>query len=254
MKLKLDDEGRPALLDGRPVYMHDDGREVAFDAPGTVATIGRLNAEARAQRERAEAAEARLKGFAGIDDPQAARVALAAVKRIDAKELVEAGEIAKAKAEAARAAEAHYLPLVEERDALQRQLAEARIGGAFARSRYIAEKLALPPDIVEARFGRHFAIEDGEVVAKDTAGNRIASAANSSAPADFDEALAAIVQAYPHRDAILKGSGASGSGAPGAGHRGHGRQLSRAQFVALSPAGQAAVAREAAAGKALIID
>ncbi len=79
-----------------------------------------------------------------------------------------------------------------------------------------------------------------------------ASPANPGEPASFDEALAIIVQAYPHRDTILKGTGASGSGAQGGGARVlAGRHVTRAQFLALSPAGQAAVARDAAAGKAV---
>jgi hypothetical protein len=114
--------------------------------------------------------------------------------------------------------------------------------------------LAIPADLVEARFGGQFRIEDGQVVAFDGAGNRIASPANPGEPASFDEALAIIVQAYPYRDTILKGTGARGSGAQGGGARGEGRHVSRAQFLALSPAGQAAVARDAAAGKAVITD
>ncbi len=57
MKLKLDENGHVVVSDGKPVYVHDDGKEVAFDAVGTVATISRLNGEAKSHRERAEAAE-----------------------------------------------------------------------------------------------------------------------------------------------------------------------------------------------------
>lgn len=242
MKLKLDDNGAAAVLDGKPIYVHDDGREVAFDAPGTVAAISRLNGEARTNRERAEMAEQRLK------------VALDARPVVDPHAPVDAGEIERARAEAARAVEAKYQPVVQERDALHGELVKARIGGAFSGSRYIADKLAIPADLVEARFGGQFRIEDGQVVAFDGAGNRIASPANPGEPASFDEALAIIVQAYPYRDTILKGTGARGSGAQGGGVRGEGRHVSRAQFLALSPAGQAAVARDAAAGKAVITD
>ena len=61
MKLKLDEQGHVVVQDGKPVYVHDDGKEVAFDAVGTVSTIGRLNAEAKSHRERAETAENTLK-------------------------------------------------------------------------------------------------------------------------------------------------------------------------------------------------
>lgn len=32
MKLKLDENGYVVVQDGKPVYVHDDGKEVAFDA------------------------------------------------------------------------------------------------------------------------------------------------------------------------------------------------------------------------------
>lgn len=63
MKLKLDEQGHAVLQDGKPVYVHDDGKEVAFDAPATVATITRLNGEAKVHREGKEAAEKALKAF-----------------------------------------------------------------------------------------------------------------------------------------------------------------------------------------------
>ena len=69
MKLKLDDKGNVVLQDGKPVYVKDDGSEVAFDAAGTVSTIARLNGEAKGNRERAESAEGKLKAFDGIDNP-----------------------------------------------------------------------------------------------------------------------------------------------------------------------------------------
>ena len=53
MKLKIDEEGHVVVVDGKPVYVSDDGKDIAFDAQGTVATISRLNAEAKTNRERA---------------------------------------------------------------------------------------------------------------------------------------------------------------------------------------------------------
>ena len=76
MKLKLDEAGHAVLQDGKPIYIHDDGKEVPFDAAGTVATITRINGEAKSHRERAEAATTALKAFEGITDPAAAIKAL----------------------------------------------------------------------------------------------------------------------------------------------------------------------------------
>ena len=254
MKLKLDENGNAALSDGKPVYVHDDGREVAFDAPGTVATITRLNGEAKSYREAKEAAEKNLKAFEGIDDPKAALAALGTVANLDAKKLVDAGEVDRVKAEAVKAVEAKYLPIVEERDALQGQLVKEKIGGAFTRSPFITEKLAIPADLVEARFGSHFKMEGGDVVAYDHLGNKIYSPSNPGEVAKFDEALDVLVQNYPHRDTILKGSGASGSGAHGGGGSGGAKSYTRSQFNQLAPAAQATVAREVGAGTATLSD
>lgn len=57
MKLKLDENGHVVVSDGKPVYVNDEGKDIAFDVSGTVATIARLNGEAKSHRERAETAE-----------------------------------------------------------------------------------------------------------------------------------------------------------------------------------------------------
>lgn len=237
MKLKLDDAGHVVLADGKPVYVHDDGKEIGFDAAAAMGTIARLNGEARDHRVRAEQAEGRLKLFEGIDDAEAARKALATVKNLDDKKLIDAGEVDRIKAEAIKAVEDKFKPVVSERDRLAQQLTDEMIGGAFARSKFIAEKMAIPADLVQARFGAAFKIEGGKVTAYDAAGNKMFSRVNPGDAPGFDEALEMLVDAYPHRDTILKGSGASGGGAQGGGgSAGGGKTLTRVAFDALAPA------------------
>ena len=189
MKLKLDDKGGVTVADGKPVYVADDGKEVVFDYGATLATIGRLNAEAKSHRERAEGAEGRLKLFDGLDDPAAARKALSTVRNLDDKKLIDAGEVDRIKMEAIKAVEDKYSPVVKERDGLKASLFKEIIGGSFNRSKFIAEKLTIPPDLAEARFGGAFSIEEGKVVAKDQSGNRIFSRARPGELANFDEAI-----------------------------------------------------------------
>ena len=43
MKLKLDDQGHAVIQDGKPVFVHDDGKEVAIDVPTMQTRIGDLN-------------------------------------------------------------------------------------------------------------------------------------------------------------------------------------------------------------------
>lgn len=217
MKLKLDDQGHVVLQDGKPVYVHDDGKEVAFDAASTVATIARLNAEAKSHRERAEAAEKTAKAFEGIEDAAAARKALELVANLDAKKLVDAGEVEKVKAEIAKGYQAQLDEATGKAQTLEQQLYAEKIGGSFARSKVIAEKLAVPADMVQATFGKAFKIEDSKVVAYDANGSKLYSRSRPGELADFDEALESLIEQYPHKDHILKSSGANGGGAQNGG-------------------------------------
>lgn len=214
MKLKVDENGNAVLLDGKPVYVHENGTEVAFDAPGTVATITRLNSEAKDNRVRADTAEKALKGFEGITDVAAARNALDIVSKLDQKKLVDAGEIDTVRNEISKAFQAQLDEANGKVQTFEQQLYVEKIGGSFARSKMIAEKLAVPGDMVQATFGKAFKIEEGKVVAYDANGNKIFSQSRPGELADFDEALEALVDAYPHKDHILKPTGAQGSGAP----------------------------------------
>lgn len=242
MKLKTDEQGHVVVSEGKPVFVGDDGRETAFDVVATLASIKRLNAEAKGHREAKEAAEIALKDFEGIDDPAAARKAVETLRNLDAKKLIDAGEVDKVKAEAEKAFEARLkgfeerlAPLQKANDRLQAQLYAEKVGGSFDRSTFIRDKLAIPPDIARARFGEQFKIENDAIIAYDRSGNKIYSDASPGDPAGFDEALAKIVEAYPYRDQIMKGTGASGSGAAGAGGAGGGRSLPRAAFIKLPP-------------------
>lgn len=52
MQLKTDENGNVVVQDGKPVYMYDDGQEIAFDAMQNMAKISQLNAEAKQHREK----------------------------------------------------------------------------------------------------------------------------------------------------------------------------------------------------------
>ena len=235
MKLKLDEQGHVVVQEGKPVYVHDDGKEIAHDAQATVQTISRLNSEAKSHRERAEAAEKTLKTFEGIADPAAAIKALETVSNLDHKKLVDAGEVEKVKAEISKAFQTQLDGVTTERDTIKKQFFDEKIGGSFARSKLIAEKLAIPSDLVQAKFGNAFKIEDGKIVAYDHIGNKIYSRSRPGEMADFDEALESLIEQYPHRESILKGSGASGGGASNNPSNGstNNKTISRAAFNSL---------------------
>lgn len=239
MKLKLDDAGHAVLQDGKPVYVHEDGKDYPFDGAEAFGKIKALNGEAKAHREAKEAAEAALKKFEGIEDPAAAVKALGIVKNLDEKKLVDAGKVDEIRAAAVASVEEKYKPVVERATALERELYSEKIGGAFSRSKFLAEKVTAPIGMVQATFSHHFEVKDGKTVAKDAAGNPIYSRAKPGELADFEEALETLIDAYPHKDHIMKASGAGGGGSPpkggGGPTGGGGKQITRTQFDAMTP-------------------
>jgi len=246
MKLKLDEEGHVVVEDGKPVYIHDDGKELAFDAASTVTTISRLNGEAKGHREAKEAAEAKLKEFEGIEDPKAAKDALGKLAALKDKDLVDAGKVEEIRAAAIKAKDDEYKPVVEERDKLRSELNDTVIGGAFDRSKFIEEKVAVPRHLLRSTYGQNFKREDGKLVGYDANGNKIYSRAKPGEVAEFDEAIELLINADPYKDQMLKGSGGSGSGAKngnGSGDNGA-KTMPREQFLKLPPAEQAAKVKD----------
>lgn len=217
MKLKFDENNQVVVQDGKPVYVHDDGKEMAFDAPQALAKISALNGEAKQHREAKEAAEKKLAAF-GDMDAEAAKKALETVKNLDDKKLIDAGEVERVKAEAKKAYDEQLAAANKERDDIKTQYHTAMISGEFARSSFIKDKTILPPDIMQAQFGKHFTVnEQGTIVATDANGNQIWSRTNPGSAASFDEAIEEIIGGYSHKDSILRGTNATGAGATQAG-------------------------------------
>ncbi|EZQ10745.1 DUF6651 domain-containing protein [Acinetobacter sp. Ver3] len=202
---------------GLPVYVHDDGKEVGFDAGSAMQKISSLNAEAKTHREAKEQALAQLKNFEGIEDPSAAKKALETLKNFDDKKLVDAGEVEKIKLEAIKAVEEKYAPVVQKLEKVENDYHKELIGGGFSRSKFIQEKIAVPVDMVQATFGNNFKIEDGKVVAYGADGQKIYSRSKPGEVADFDEALETLVGGYQYKDSILKGNQSQGGGYQGGG-------------------------------------
>lgn len=220
MKLKLDENGHVVVQDGKPVYVHDDGTDLPFDAPQAIAKIKQLNGEAKTHRETAEKLAKDLNGFEGVDVAEA-RTAIETVKKLDQKKLLDAGEVDRVVGDVKKQYEEKLTAERESRTKAEQALNNEMIGGNFARSKFIADKLTLPSDIAQATFGKNFKLENGKVVAVGADGSHMLSRANPGEPAGFDEALQILVESYPNRDSILKGNGSQGSGA-NQGNRGKG--------------------------------
>lgn len=231
MKLKLDENGNVVVQDGKPVYVHDDGKEIAFDAVQLTTKVNSLTAEKQQYLDRAEKAEKALQAFDGID-LEKAKTAIETVKNLDDKKLIDAGEVERVKAEAKKAFDEQLAKAYAELDAVTQQYHSAMVSAEFSSSNFVKDKLILPPDIAQRFFEQHFTVNDkGQVVAKDAIGNPIYSRTNAGEIASFDEAIELLVGSYPNKDSILKGSSASGTGAGQAG-QGNAVGLKRSEMSA----------------------
>ncbi len=211
MPWKKDDNGNFVEKDGNPVFVYADGKESGLDAEHVTQKIKELSEEAKNRRLELREAQDKLKNYENID-PEQARKALETVANLDAKKMIDAGEAEKVKAEAIKAMQTKIderETKIKEQEAL---LHSEMIGGRFSRSKYISDKMSQHPDVVQSIFGGAFKIEDGAVVAYYPNGNKVFSLERPGENANFDEALEALVSAYPHKDSLLKGPG-SGTGA-----------------------------------------
>lgn len=248
MKLKIVEVNgqKLAAIDdkGNPIYVHDDGKEIGFDASQAIGKIASLNGEAKSHREAKESAEANLAKFAGITDPAKAIEALELVTKIDQKKLIDAGDVDQVKAEITKSFQAQLDEATNQNKTLQDQLYKEMIGGRFSGSKFITDKMAIPADFVQARFGQSFKIEEGKVVAYDPSGNKVYSRAKPGELADFDEALEFLVEQYPQKDHILKASGNSGGGSQQSQHQAGQKTMKRDAFDSLDITGKNAALKD----------
>lgn len=241
MKLKLDEHGHAVLADGKPVYIKDDGKELTFDAKEAFDKISSLNGENAGFRTRYQTAETALKNFDGLN-AEDARKALDTLKTVDLKKMVDSGELDKVRGEVSKVFEVQLAEAKAKTDKATKALKDERIGGAFARSKFITEKCTVPADMIQARFGSQIDVgDDGKLIATDAAGNKIFSRRPESAgsPAELDEALEILIDQYPYKANLLKGSNASGGGSQQSGGGSGGKkEISRSDFDKLSPVDQ----------------
>jgi hypothetical protein len=207
-----------AARDGKPIDVDNSGNETAIDVPHMFSKITALNAEAKTNREAAEAATNQLAKFANID-PAAAAKALETVANLDTKKLIDAGEVDKVKAQVAAVYEDKIVKLTKDSEekiaAKDSHIYKLEVSNRFASSPFIngdSAKIILPPDIAEATFGKNFKIEEGRMVAY-IGDEKIYSKERAGELADFEEAIQVIVDRYPLKDRILRGTNSQGNGA-----------------------------------------
>lgn len=247
--LKTDESGHVVLQNNRPVYRKVDGEkeeEIELDAGRLFAKITELNTENETRRKNQEQLKTRASDleslFEGIEtDDRAdwiakAKEAMELSSRLDKKELVEAEKVAELEATITREVEAKFETKIDqlkgklekteaaveaERERFHRQVLSAK----FAESKFIAEECVNPRvvrRVLEQDFGPNFAVaEDGSVTAYHDASHERQILNDHTENATFDQALAALVEKHPDRDAILRGEDVSGAGITSNGEPGY---------------------------------
>jgi len=93
MPWKTREDGTIEIENGNPVFVHSDGKEVPFDAESAIRRITALNEESKGHRIKAKEATEKLAVYSVIPDIDEAISAIETVKNLDAKKLVDAGQI-----------------------------------------------------------------------------------------------------------------------------------------------------------------
>lgn len=218
-------------------------------------TIASLQGEARRHRTRAEELAGKLSKFDGIEDPDAAKQALETVSKLDAKQLIDSGQVDQVRQQITQQYENKIAEANKKAEAAERRADETLLNSAFASSEFARNRLAVPVEMVRATFNSRFKVEDGQIRAYDEHGQIVLSDKVMGQPADFDEGLEKIVTSYKHKDSILKAPEAGGTGGGGGGgSRGRPRQISRSEFDALNPAEKAEFAGKMRTGEAALTD
>jgi hypothetical protein len=250
MRLKLNDDGFAFVSDdGHPVYLlDDDGKEEqAVDVPALYTKVPALTQEATKYRKQRNEVRDSLKLFEGIEDlptwKTKAEEAMGIVQNLKDKELVDAGKVEQIKsamkdahAQELRDVKASYeVKITDQQSALQNKdgkIYDLMVKSNFHKSPFFSgteqnpPKTILLPDIAYKYFKDHFKVEEGDngnllTIGYDAKGNQLYSPKRPGELADFDEAMAQIINSYSGKDDIMRpakgGSGASGGSGGGVG-------------------------------------
>lgn len=249
-------DGKIEMKDGNPVWLEADGSERTMSAD----TISNLNREAQGHRETAKTASEKLKAYevdGKLIDANAAKKALDTVKKIDAKQLIDAGEVDKVRNEI----KGEFANQLTEKDkaisGMQSKYDNLLIDNVFAQSAFIRDKVAVPAEMFSATFRGHLSVEDGKIIAKGKDGNRLLSKSRIGEYAEGDEVFELLVDGYAHKDSILKADAGRGSGSNGnGGNPGNpgGKVMKRSEYNNMTGPQMAAAGQQMAKGELTIID
>jgi hypothetical protein len=248
LKLKKDGDGHVVLKEDKPIYIDQEGQEVALDAPKLWGDLKAANNESAGRRVKLEEMEAtaaeQAKRWEGID-PEEAKKAIETVKNFNEKQMVDAGEVDRIKQgvkdgyeEKLKQQKESFERALTEKDKMvvlkDNQIRNLLVRGAFEGSNYLREKTVLFPGAAFAYFGDYFDIEEinGELRAVGKIDKKpIISRSNPGEIASTEEAIEILIENNPQKERILKVQGTGGGGfSPDAGGSATERSLVDAMY------------------------
>ena len=269
--LKQDENGAPIVTeDNKIMYLDDEtNTDLPLDPVGMYSKISSLGKENQGHRTAKKELEGKLAVLDGIEDlaeyRKTADAAIAQVQNFSDEDWMKVDKVDKLKGEITEAYEGQLkakdtaigeLNLNHE-TALQKKdfhINRLMVSNRFAVSPHFVAigehkaKTTLPPDIGEAQFGSAFRVEeknDQLVLRAYKDGEVILSKVNPGEPAEFEEALTILIDAYPGKNNILpasqSGSGGQGGSGQGAGDHSELADL-QAQYKAALESGQSQLA------------
>ena len=191
MKLKLDEKGQVVLENGLPVWVADDGKEIAYDVPRLVGDLSRVNSESAGRRKDIETLNKKLKTLEGID-PIKYRELEEKLASIDQGKLIDAGWVDELKASISKGYEQRLSEMQKmvadkdvshksEMDKVQGRIRNMAVKSLFDGSNFLRDKTVLTPDIAFSSFGQNFTVEedgDGYKISASINGQPILSRTN----------------------------------------------------------------------------
>ena len=223
-KLKMNEQGHAVVVDGKPIYVDDEGKELPFCANEAWNKYHTLNEENKKRRMQAEELSAKLKAFEGFD-PEVIKRNAEIAEKFKEHEAIKNGEIEKLKNELVSTSEKKikeweqkYNQLNEtarqREERLNNEINNSILDSMFSGSEYVKKNVEMPVRGLRALFANRFKVdpETRKVYAVDEEGNTLLSENKIGAVASFEEALELLIKRDPDRDRILKATGTAGGG------------------------------------------
>jgi hypothetical protein len=241
LELKTDPETKMPVMTEQGAFVYvdadDNGKELPLDPIQMYGKIANLGKENQGHREKIKTMTGKLSFLDGIEDiedwKKKADEALVKVENWKDADYVKAEKVQKLKDEITSAYEdklsakdtaiqeqqATHTAEVEKLNGTIRTL---MISNKFSSSKYFGNDgltTIVDPAMAESFFGKNFKVEtndNGEPITRAyfNNGDQVLSKVNPGEPAEFEEAIGLIIDAYPGKDSIMKSSG-GGSGAGG---------------------------------------